>query len=360
MGRARARTPVCTVPLTSNLTVTATFGPQTYMFVSSATITPGRLNGVTGADTECATLATAAGLPGTYKAWISDVGVDANTRVGAGGWVRTDGRPFTGSLANLKAGNQVVYYPPRIDENGNDLGTAKQIPVLTGGNGSGANFGVQCTDYTQVTGGAYIGLANAGSGYWAYNELDSQGCQDPLRLYCFRSDATAAVTMPAAGAVRHIFVSTLAVTPTGGLANADAECIADATAAGLATPTKYVALLATSTKSAISRVNAAGTTPWKRADEVIVAATLNDLATGNLRAPIDLLADGSKYSSPQVWSGAVDAMTVGDLTCNDWTTAASTAKARIGYPNATVDPDWFNFYTVTCDTMYLHVICIEP
>ncbi len=358
-GPCKGTNPVCTIPLTSDVSLTATFGPQTYMFVSSATFVPGRLGGVTGADTDCATLATAAGLPGTYKAWISDTGIDANTRVGGGGWMRTDGRPFTASLANLKASNQVVYYPPRVDENGNDFGTTR-VPVLTGGNNAGTNFGAQCTGYTQTAGSAYIGIANAGSQYWAYNELDSAGCSEQLHLYCFRSDVTATVTVPPTPSAHHIFISDLTVTATGGLTAMDAECIADAKAAALPNFGSYVALLATSTKTAASRITSAATTSWKRPDEVIVAATLGDLAKGNLRAPIDVAANGTTYKNPDVWTGATDAQSLGDATCTDWTSASVTVKGHVGAPWAAVIPDWFNVGTQTCDNIYTNVICIEP
>src|SRR5262249_58753865 len=117
------------------------------MCVTSSTVIPGRLNGIAGADAECAARASGAGLPGVYKAWINDKGVDANTRVGAGGWVRTDGRPFTRNLAGLTAGNQVVYYPPRVDENGNDL-RPKRIQGVTGGDGHRVNFRHQCNSTT--------------------------------------------------------------------------------------------------------------------------------------------------------------------------------------------------------------------
>ena len=356
-GPCKGANPTCVVPLTSDVAVTATFGPQTYMFVTSTTVVGGKLNGVTGADTECTARAAAAGLPGTYKAWISDVGVNANARVGTGGWLRTDGRPFTRTLADVK--NGVVYYPPRVDENGNDLGP-QRLSVLTGGTGSGATFGVQCASYTSTTGGAYVGFASAGSFYWAYNELDGSGCSDQQHLYCFRTDLAATVTMPTTPA-RHIFVSKNAFipSPTQGLAAADAQCVLDATTAGLPNFGSFVAFLATSTTPAIKRVNLAGA-PWKRTDEVLVVATPADLGTGNLLAPIDLDADGVTYNNPQMWTGGVDPMTAGTATCNDWKSAAMTVSGQFGYPNATIIPDWFNSGTLTCDNMYGWIMCIEP
>jgi hypothetical protein len=360
-GPCKGVNPTCNVPLTGDLDVTATFGPPNYMFVTSTTVIPGRLGGIAGGDAECVARATAAGLPGTYRAWLSDVeggvAINAIDHVGdKGGWVRTDGRPFTPSGSGINKG--VIYYPPRVDEAGNDLGP-KRIPVVTGSTGSGMNFGVQCGGYMQTAGSAYIGLAAAGSFYWSYNELDSQGCQDSLHLYCFRTDLSATVTITTLTPAHHLFISDLAVKPVGGLAGLDAECIADAKAAGLANFTTYVALLATSTKPALSRINAT-TGPWKRFDEVVVAATTADLGIGNLIAPIDVAADGVTYKNPSVWTGAVDPMTAGDATCTDWTSPANTVRGRYGYPNAASTPDWFSSGQVTCDQAGMYVICAEP
>ena len=367
-GPCKGVKPLCTIPLTGDINVTATFGPPNYMFVTSTTVVPGRLNGIAGGDTECAARATAAGLPGAYKAWINDVGVNANSRVGLGGWVRTDGRVFTRNLGTLTASNQLVYYPPRVDENGNDLGP-KRIQVVTGGNNAGVTFGYQCNgttavNWSQTAGSAYIGLAAAGSQYWSYNDLDSQGCMSAQHLYCFRTDlaptggAAIGMSFPQPTA-RRIFISDLVVNLGGGVAAFDAECAADAHAAGYVNYSSVIALIATSTNPALKRVNTTGAT-WMRPDGVLVVATPADLATGNLISPIDVAADGVTYKNPPIWSGGVDPATVGDATCNDWTSAANTVKGRYGYPNAAQDPDWFSSGTVGCDQPGQNVICIEP
>jgi hypothetical protein len=357
-GGCKGTKPTCTVPLTSDLTATATFGPQSYMFVTSSLVVPGRLLGVAGADTECGNRATAAGLPGTYRAWISTTGVDAIGRVGSGGWVRTDGRPFAKSATALKAlSNQAVYYPPRVDENGNDLGPTR-IVVATGGNNDGTNFGVQCNNYTSTTGSLYVALATAGTESWAYSYLDSQGCVTPAHLYCFRSDVTATIAPPAATG-RHIFTSDLPFTPGGGLTAADAQCQLDAKAAGFANFAKFIALLAGSGMPAASRLDLTGP-PWQRADNVLVVATAADLATGNLLAPIDLDADGSMYASRAVWSGAVDLVSKGDATCDDWKTPTSGSSSYYGYPNFGSNPDWFDSGKLTCDYVNMYLICVEP
>jgi hypothetical protein len=330
------------------------------MFVTSSLIVPGRLNGVAGADTECANRAAAAGLPGTYKAWISDktatVAIDANTRVGNGGWVRTDGRPFAASLAALKAGNQ-LFYPPRVDENGNDLGPTR-IAVATGGNSNGTNFGPQCTNYTSTVGSMYIGMGTAGAQYWAYNELDSVGCSDSLHLYCFRTDLGGAVTVPPTMG-RRIFTSANPFIPGGGLQAADVQCQNDAKNAGLANFGGFLALLATSTSPAIARFNTVGL-PWKRLDDVLVVLDPADLGQDKLVSPIDMLASGA-YASYQVWTGASDvsAPASDGFSCNDWTVATTAASSYYGYAAYAQNPDWFNSGRTTCDDMFFHVMCAE-
>src|SRR4029077_17175057 len=56
-------------------------GSNSIVFVSSATYGGGNLGGLTGADPKCQSLATAAVLPGTYKAWLSDDTTSAASRL---------------------------------------------------------------------------------------------------------------------------------------------------------------------------------------------------------------------------------------------------------------------------------------
>jgi hypothetical protein len=351
----------CAIPLTSDVSLTATFGPQSYMFVTSSLIVPGHLNGVAGADTECTNRATAAGLPGTYRAWISDktaaAAIDANTRIGTGGWVRTDGRPFAPSLAGLKTvSGQIVYYPPRVDENGNDLGPTR-IVVGTGGNSDGTNFGAQCGNYTTTLGSMYIGLAAGGSGYWAYNELDSTGCGDAMHLYCFRTDTTAAIAPPSVPNARRIFASGSPFTPGGGIAAADTQCQNDAKNAGFTTYANFVALLATSTTPAIARLNTTGL-PWKRPDEVLVVLDPADLGRNMLVAPIDVTAL-IQYASRIFWSGSTDVNLPGNgNSCNDWMSGAATSMGYFGNGFAQA-PDWFDTYVSPCNGPGTYLICAE-
>ena len=359
-GPCHGTSPKCTFALTGPTTIAATFGSQSYMFVSSSTIVPGQLGGVAGADKECQRLAGNANLPGVYKAWISTTGSDAKSRVGSGGWVRTDGRPFAQNLATLAILNgQTVYYPPRVDEMGNDLGNAHNF-VATGGNADGTAFSSQCGDYTSLSGGVYVGDAAMGSNYWAMRELDSTGCSGSYHLYCFRTDGLAADIVPPPQPGRRIFVSAQPFVPGGSL-GADQTCQAEAAAASLANASQFVAFLSTSTTPAMKRIRASGM-PWKRADDVFVVRQISDFANGKLIATPGLVANGSQYVTAQVWTGASDPTLLGTGTCQDWTANAATLSGLIGDGATTAAPDWFDIggVSVPCNNPNLHLICMEP
>jgi hypothetical protein len=356
-GPCRGTDPTCTFPLTSAVAISATFGPQAYVFVTSSTVVPGMLGGIEGGDRECQRLADSAGLPGTYMAWLSTSGINARDRVGEGGWMRTDGRPFTHSLRNLTdPAYLTVYYPPRVDEAGNDLGNVSTL-VATGGTIDGRASGDQCTGYTSTTGNLYVGDAASGSHAWNYAQLVPGGCARPFHLYCFRSDMLAGAITPPVQAGRRVFVTTGPYVISG-TANPNVFCQKEADDAGLPNPQGYVAFLATSTTPAMKLI--ASTGPWKRTDEVIVANRATDLATGNLLAPFSLGPDGT-YRPDRVWTGAGDPTGPGTATCNDWSGAAT--SALVGDGRTTATPAWFSLgdtATIPCSDPNTHLMCLEP
>ena len=351
----------CTFTPNTDVIVSATFGPQAYMFVTSSTVVPGKLGGVAGADDECTKRATAAGLPGTYRAWLASSAGPASSRVGPGGWVRADGRPFARNIATLGVlANQVVYYPPRIDEWGKDVGSG-HIMVATGGDLSGSPG--PCADYTDTAQDFFVGDTTAGSGTWAASQTMANGCSAALRLYCFRTDLTGDITpLPLPG--RRIFVTASAWSPSGGIAKADAFCRADATAAHLVNADKFIALLATSTASAASRLTIGGS-PWKRVDDVLVFYSPNDLIVNKLLAPFGLVAKGTQYGTFFYWSGAPsprDASPAG-LSCQDWSASTATDSGLFGNANLSGGPEWFADVATTnnaCNRTDIHLLCAEP
>src|SRR5437868_4155746 len=87
------------------------------VFVTSTRYTA-NLGGLAGADAICQAHATDAGLPGTYRAWISTAAEAPATRFGgARGWARVDGKPFIDTLADLFS-RQQIFFPPLLNENG--------------------------------------------------------------------------------------------------------------------------------------------------------------------------------------------------------------------------------------------------
>lgn len=184
-------------------------GPQEskYVFVSSTQYT-GNLGGLQGADAKCQQLATTAGLPGVYKAWLSDVLDSPNTR-----FTKTNHRyklvndaVIASNWADLTDG--LLNYSVQIDEYGNPLADIMDLFVWTGttvtGHSLPAEIATQeglgkwhtfCFQWTQEV---FWVNAIVGS-HWFLTELWSNTgdskvfpglegwpCDEMAHLYCFQ------------------------------------------------------------------------------------------------------------------------------------------------------------------------------
>ena len=330
---ACAGTGTCTVTMTQARAVTATYTKTApnIAFVTSTEHT-GNLGGLAGADTICRTRAMAAGLAGTYRAWLSTSTTNAVSRLGsARGWVRVDGKPFVDSIADLTAGK--IIHPLRVDETGDDVG---QLRVTTGTKSDGTVASSElCGNWTSSTGTTYTtqGTSDGLGSMWT--NFGGQLCGTAARLYCFGVDRTAVVDVTPATTYRRAFTTKASWTPGGGLASADALCMQEATAASL--PGTYKALLASSGATAASRVSTSGSV-WARVDGVAIAtlASFTFAVTRWIVSP-NLTADKTTwYGNTGVWTGAARLPPAGtsSTTCNNWTvsTAGNTAiGGRIGY-----------------------------
>ena len=136
-----------------------------------------------------------------------------------------------------------------------------------------------CADWTSTTGSFAFGLGTSTTKGWtdqtSFVATDSCGTIT-TPVYCFENDTgMAAVSAPVAPAgARHAFLSTTLWTPGGGVGAADAVCQADASAAGLAVPANYRALLTTTVAATDStRISLTGQ-PWYRLDgaQLVAAA----------------------------------------------------------------------------------------
>jgi len=306
---------VCAIDLALSASVTARFtAPRNIIFVSSRSQNAGSFGGVAGADQLCATLAAQASLSGTYVALLSTTTMSVTARLGtARGWIRADGLPVADTAADLVGGRH--FYPPNLDESGFRMND--DLRALTGTSGGVA--GSTCANYTDTTAGnANASLIHVGGSTFMDNTLVS--CGGASHVYCAGTSYTAPVTiLPQQGAIA--FAAPFSPV-SGGLAGADAACN---TAASGKLPGTFVALLASSSSSAASRItaNPAG---WVRPDGVAVAATFNDFIAGKLIAPISVDATGNPVSAREAWTGAAEVTVLGTTTCADWTSPSMVAS----------------------------------
>lgn len=323
----------CTVTMSQARSVTATFtkNAPNIAFVTS-TSHNGNLGGLAGADAICKARASAAGLAGSYRAWLSTSTTNAITRLGsARGWVRTDGKPLVDSLSDLTTGK--LIHPLRYDETGTDVG---HVRVTTGTKPDGTVATSElCSNWTSATGTTYTTQGSSAGLAGMFTTIGGQLCSSAARLYCFGVDRTAVVDVTPAASYRRAFTTTSAFTPSGGLAAADALCAQEASAASL--PGTYKALLATSTASAASRFSTTGA-HWGRLDGTVLALLTSSTFQGTRwNVTPNLSADKTEwFGNNGVWIGATSLVDKGTAatTCNNWTSTSSTATAaggRIGY-----------------------------
>lgn len=325
------------------------------VFVTSLSWQPYTFGGLSGADARCAELAAAAGLSGTYVAWLSSPTVDAVTRLGsARGWVRPDGRPVVDTVADLVAGR--LFYPIGVTEEGVEIATRSTVVTATNAEGMlssglGGGNAVTCADWTldtgDYTGGDPVGTTSDWTRGWIND------CRVAARLYCFQIDHASPVS-PEAVTGRRAFLSS-PFSPGGGLAAADATCAADASAAGLAGT--YRALLASGGTAAASRFDGTGL-PWVRLDGVPLAETAAELLSGAVDTTLNVRADAS-YVADWVWTGAASPGEPGTpaSTCSDWTNGTGGATGTRGRSSETT-----SFFEAVgspaCNASY-SVYCLE-
>ena len=166
-------------------------GNGTVFFTTNGRWT-GNLGGLAGADTLCTNEASAAGLGGKFKAWLSSSTVNAKARIGgAGPWKFVTGEEaFT-----LKNGMFTPSDFLRYDARGNDLMFTDAPNVWTGT----GDFGVldasnaTCNDWTSdlAANNGSIGQLTWFNPLWThYDQPDVPNglvsCSQLQRLYCFQ------------------------------------------------------------------------------------------------------------------------------------------------------------------------------
>lgn len=264
----------------------------------------------------CQADAAAAGLPGTFVAYISTGGLGARARLaGARGFVRIDGLIVADQPANIPLG---MLRPVAFYADGTTV--PDTVAVMTGTNAMGTEAG-NCNGYTLPNGVIDSGVATGTLD--DFSTAVQVPCNVAHPVYCFQIDHDVALAEPVATG-RHVFVTDTAGQLSAGLTAADARCALAASNGGLATATTFKALLATDGASAASRFNSQGAN-WVRLDGVPVASTPSDFLAGAWRAPIHVRLGGA-YARVPVLVGAADINAPGTAasTCNSWTVVNAT------------------------------------
>ncbi len=365
---------------TTGPTVTANFSrPPNYMFTTSTVQQAYWAGyGLAGADALCNQLAAKSTIPavaaGTYVAWLSSTSVNLLSRLGsASGWVRPDGMPVLNTVADIINGK--VFYPPRLDENGTDLGADQMVFTNTNQDGTAtsttaaSNGSVDCDGFQSNVGDSTHWIEGGLSSYNNFYFTTGWGlpCSATARLYCLGIDRRAQVaTIPSQG--RHAFVTKGTWTPGGGIYSADALCQSEANAAGLTTGGEYLALLTPTNSAAALRFNTTGS-PWIRTDGIRITQSASEFFTTALfDVPPNLSADGLyEFSYELVWIGAASdgnpntVVTDGTSNCNNWLSTSGSAGA--GRSGETATSRFFNIipsgpYGQQCNQA-LNLVCLE-
>ncbi len=343
----------------------------------------GTSTGVAAADAICQGRATAAGLTGTYVAWMSDATSDAYCRVhgltgkkaascgqvtlpvAAGPWARPDGQPFAPTIDRLLAPTRATLRPASMNELGVEVGLLDK--VYTGTDDSGVLTSAACNDWTtsaSTVRGA-MGESNGGGTSWTDALALDPTCGTLGRLRCV--EVTSGPPLPSRHPVaKKAFLTS--VTGNGnlstwpdaggltGIAAADAICQARARFAGYASSQSFKAWMSSST-SATSRFVTNG--PWARPDGVLIGTSEADLIDGRLNAPLYLTETNAYITgnsdAGNVWTGTSTGGSATFTACSNWTsTSFSGTTGRFDL----ADGRWVSAISSTC-TELQRLYCLE-
>ena len=151
------------------------------IFVSD-NIWDGNLGGLIGADEKCQQSATDAGLPGNWKAWLSNSTTSASSRLihSNSFYTRTDGATVANNWADLTDGNLVNLIVK--NEFGLSLTGGSQA-VWTATNYNGSSNLNNCANWNVNAGLGRFGTYTSNSPGW-WTSSGTQSCAFTNRLYC--------------------------------------------------------------------------------------------------------------------------------------------------------------------------------
>lgn len=161
------------------------------MFATAGTYN-GNLGGVAGANAICQAEANTAGLPGTYKAWLSDsLGNSPSTTFSQSTvpYVLTDGHTqFAANWSTLITGT--ISNNITLTANGTPTTTESHFWTNTNDNGTPTdnNSAQSCGNWTDITDAAQTGTNFGATALWTVDAAAPYGCAPatPVGLYCFQ------------------------------------------------------------------------------------------------------------------------------------------------------------------------------
>lgn len=140
--------------------------------------------GVASADAECAALAAAAGLPGTFKAWLSAAGSSPSTRFtskSARPYRLLNGKRVAASFAGLAG---TLDNPISVTEARVDIGFA-YVWTATDGNGTPTPDAGTCAGWTSSDVAVKGGSGESDDIVPEWTSFGDIPCSTLARLYCF-------------------------------------------------------------------------------------------------------------------------------------------------------------------------------
>lgn len=357
----------CTVTVTADRTVTATFSPMTnnLIFVSSATF-PSNLGGVAAYDAQCNRIASAAGINNSggnaYVAFMADSTATLRDRIDQNvrGWVRVDGKPFATTL-NALFDNKAVLNPPIYDELG---GRSLQILEVFTGMAADGRVTRTCANWTAgATGNAQTGTPIGGPGVWA--AVAEEPCNgNPQRIYCAGIERTAPL-IPVAATGKRIWVTPPALVPGSGSAP-DGLCFSSRPAGVGAA----VALLARVARPAGEVLDPAAR--YVRPDGQVVGTGQQLLDFANAQTAIEsgiwqsgdgvyiVLEEGGRVPVT-TGGGRLNEIGAVETTCNDWTDPAGRwANGILSFVNGQWWQNRSDNLCVPDDPLGFRIYCVQP
>ncbi len=177
-------TPVRATP-TPHFTPTPRPSPL-IVFATQNLYSGSQIHGLVGADAICAGEASSAGLPGTFRAWLSDSNTSAAARHthGTNPYALPDGTQVADDWTDLTDGSIDAPITRHADGSESPLGGVWTATAPSGGISYPGNT---CSNWTSDAGLGADGYAGATNGDWSLNSVfPLDNCALTSRLYCFQ------------------------------------------------------------------------------------------------------------------------------------------------------------------------------